>query len=142
MALELEFLGEGNSGFFGPSPPSVSLAVKSLQQMGKAYPRTFCNSYREFMRSLENRRRGPGRPSVDDDTLSSDRDSLVWLLSVLWGEIGWEVPRSTSPDELRQAFGPVRGHSSEHLLALFIRRTPIAATARVHEDLSECCPAQ
>jgi len=81
------------------------------------------------MRSLENRR-GPGRPSVDNDTLSSDRDALVWLLSVFWGEIGWEVPRSTSSEELRRAFGPVKGHSSEHLLVLFMRPTPIAATAK------------
>jgi hypothetical protein len=81
------------------------------------------------MRSLENRQ-GPGRPSVDKDTLSSDRDAFVWLLSVFWGEIGWEIPRSTSSEELRRAFGPVKGHSSEHLLALFMRPTPIAATPK------------
>ena len=84
---------------------------------------------RPLMRSLENQQ-GPGRPSVDNDTLSSDRDAFVWLLSVFWGEVGWEVPRSTSSEELRRAFGPVKGHSSEHLLALFTRPTPITATPK------------
>src|SRR5438105_3927017 len=93
-------------GFVWTFAPLDFPAVKFAAN-GKTLLEDICNLCQESMRSLENRR-GAGRPTVDKDTLSSDRDALVWLLSVFWGEIGWEVPRSTSSEELRQAFGPVR----------------------------------
>jgi hypothetical protein len=94
------------------------------------------------MRSLENQRKGPGRPSVDDDTLSADRDRLVWLLSVFWGEIGWQLPRATTAEELRQAFAPIKGHPHDNLIALFVGETSVAATGKeIRDNRKEVGPA-
>jgi hypothetical protein len=80
-----------------------------------------------FTRSLEGGQSGPGRPTVDDQTLGADRDALVWLLSVTWPDIGWQLPQATTLEELRQALEPWRGHPSEHTVVHFLRPTSIAA---------------
>ena len=81
-----------------------------------------------FTRSLEGGPPGPGRPTVDDQTLGADRDALVWLLSVTWPDIGWQLPRATTLEELRQALEPWRGHPSEHTIVHFLRPAPVAVT--------------
>src|SRR6266852_1756066 len=74
-------------------------------------------------------RRGPGRPTIDDDTLCQGRNALVWLLSTKWGDCGWQIQNATTVDEVRQAFEPLRGHPPEHLIAHFRRATSRTATA-------------
>lgn len=71
----------------------------------------------------------PGRPTTDDESLSSHRDSLAWLLSEKWADIGWKLPQAETLDELREALEPLRGHPSEHLVKLFLHPTPINVTA-------------
>src|SRR5438128_4707194 len=71
-----------------------------------------------------------GRPTVDDGRLGGDRDALVWLLSVAWGDIGWQLERASTPQQLREALEPLRGHASGHLLARFLRPTSISATGK------------
>src|SRR5208337_245420 len=73
-----------------------------------------------FRRSLENQDRRPGRPTVDDGTLSADRDALVLLLSVEWANVGWQLPKATTPEELRDVLAPLRGNSYERYIALFL----------------------
>jgi hypothetical protein len=82
-----------------------------------------------FGRSLESEHRGPGRPTPGDDTLGADRDALVWLLSVGWANVGWELPRAATTEELRQALAPLRGNPYEHYIAQFLRPTSVVATA-------------
>jgi hypothetical protein len=82
-----------------------------------------------FARSLEGGQRGPGRPTIDDETLNGDRDAIVWLLSAAWGDIGWELPQATTLDELRHALEPLRGHPNDQYVAVFLRPTFVTSTA-------------
>src|SRR5216117_2973706 len=76
-----------------------------------------------------------GRPTVDDGRLGGDRDALVWLLSVGWGDIGWQLERASTPQELREALEPLREHACGHLVARFLRPTSISVTAKeIRED--------
>ncbi len=71
-----------------------------------------------------------GRPTITDDRLAGDRDRLAWLLSVAWGEIGWQLANATTPEELRLALEPLREHPSEYLIARFKKETSASATAK------------
>jgi hypothetical protein len=82
-----------------------------------------------FARSLETGRKGPGRPTIDDLTLRTDRDAIVWLLAVAWGDIGWQLPRATTLEELRTALEPLRGHANEQYVTVFLRPTFVVSTA-------------
>jgi hypothetical protein len=79
--------------------------------------------------SLEGGPRGPGRPTIDDEILIEARDGLVWLLSVAWGDIGWQLPRATTLEELRAALEPLRGHPNEQYVTVFLRPTFVLSTA-------------
>jgi hypothetical protein len=79
-------------------------------------------------RSLSRGPGRPGRPTLDKETLGAIRDDLAWLLSGCWQDIGWQLPKAKTPEELRWALEPVRGHSSGQLLARFLRPTPVSAT--------------
>src|ERR1700756_5021056 len=72
-------------------------------------------------------RRRTGRPTPDDDTLRDIRNDLVHLFSVSWAEIGWQLRHAGSREELRRAFEPLRGKNNDHLVALFLKATPLAA---------------
>lgn len=74
-------------------------------------------------------RREPGRPTLSDGELMGRRDRLVWLLSVSWGDIGWELPKANTPNKLYKALAPLRGHPGEDIVAIFIRPSKASATA-------------
>src|SRR5262249_38936725 len=73
--------------------------------------------------------RGPGRPTLRDDELIEIRNGVLWLLSVKWPYIGWELPKATTEEELRLALEPLRGHPHEYLVPSFLHPTPIASSA-------------
>jgi hypothetical protein len=102
---------------------------ETLRKMGKRY-RAVVRGHTvvAFTRSLDGGPPGPGRPTVDDQTLGADRDALVWLLSVTWPDIGWELPQATTLEELRKALEPWRGHPSEQTVVHFLRPTAVTAT--------------
>jgi hypothetical protein len=70
---------------------------------------------------------GPGRPSINDEILGGHRDELVWFLSVTWADVGWQIEHASTTEELRQAFEPIKNHSSSNLVVYFLR--PVSATA-------------
>ena len=72
--------------------------------------------------------RPPGRPTPDDDTLGDVRNDLVHLFSVSWAEIGWQLRHADSREDLRRAFEPLRGKNNDHLVAPFLKATPLATT--------------
>ncbi len=82
-------------------------------------------------------RRGPGRPTIGKGMFEGHRDALVWLLSVAWGDIGWQLTNATTPEELRQALEPLREHSSNNLIAPFLRSTSKPATAQEVRSLKK-----
>lgn len=81
------------------------------------------------MRSLEGGQRGPGRPTIDDFSLRTDRDAIVWLLSTAWGDVGWQLPRATTLEELRRALEPLRGRANDQHVTVFLRPTFVVSTA-------------
>lgn len=82
-------------------------------------------------------RRRPGRPTVSKGIFAGHRDSLVWLLSVGWGDIGWQLINAATLEELRQAFEPLREHSPSNIIASFLRLTSISATAKEVRSLKK-----
>jgi hypothetical protein len=81
------------------------------------------------LNSLEGGSRGPGRPTINDEMLIEARDGIVWLLSVSWGDIGWQLPRATTLNELAAALEPLRGHANEQYVTVFLRSTFVDSTA-------------
>ena len=80
---------------------------------------------------LEPARAGkPGRPTPSNDVLVGRRDELVWLLSVAWGDIGWHLPRAANCNQLHKSLAPLRGHSRQDLIAIFVRPTSVSTTAQ------------
>jgi hypothetical protein len=71
---------------------------------------------------------GPGRPTLSDDDLIDLRNGLYWLLSVKWPDIGWELPRVETPEQLRNALAPIKGHPYEHLVTRFLHATPVPSS--------------
>jgi hypothetical protein len=70
----------------------------------------------------------PGRPTLDDNTLAFVRNDLVHLLSVWWADIGWQLRHANSREEFCQAFEPLRGKNNDHLVASFLKVTPLTTT--------------
>lgn len=62
-----------------------------------------------------------GRPTIGDNVLMGRRDRLVWFLSVTWSDIGWQLSRASSPNDLHEAFVAVREHSGKDVVAIFAR---------------------
>src|SRR5882724_5908102 len=74
--------------------------------------------------------RKAGRPTPSDSDLMGRRDRLVWLLSVLWGDIGWELPKATNREQLYEALAPLRGHPGDDVIAIFVLPTSPSTTAQ------------
>jgi hypothetical protein len=55
--------------------------------------------------------------------------ALLWLLSVKWADIGWQLPTATTPEELKRALEPLRGRPYENLVHRFLHPTPVASSA-------------
>jgi len=72
---------------------------------------------------------GPGRPTIGDDELIEIRNGLLWLLSVKWADIGLLLSNATTPEKLRRALEPLRGHAYEYLVTPFLHPTPVTASA-------------
>ena len=86
----------------------------------------------KFFDWLMNRKKkhtSAGRPTIDDFWLGTHRDSLVDMLSCWWGEVGWQLPRATTREELRAALEPLREHPNRHRISRLVFSTPDFATA-------------
>lgn len=55
-----------------------------------------------------------GRPTIDDPSLKLHRDHIVGMLSSWWGEVGWQLPRATTREELRSALEPLKDHPDRY----------------------------
>jgi hypothetical protein len=72
---------------------------------------------------------GPGRPTISGDELIEIRNGLLWLLSMNWPDIGEQLPRATTQEELRLALEPLRRHANEYLVSSFLHPTPVSSSA-------------
>jgi hypothetical protein len=73
---------------------------------------------------------GPGRPTIDNEWLSSKRDALLGMLSSRWAQIGWQLRTADSREELRGAFQLIKDHPDKGLLMRLLRPTESASSAK------------
>ena len=74
-------------------------------------------------------KKGPGRPTIKDYWLSSNRDRLVDMLSSHWPVIGWQLTTADTREKIRQAFHPVKDHADNQLFSRLLRSTTLNAGA-------------
>lgn len=98
----------------------VAVREKILQLVGK---------FLDWLMNRKTKSTSAGRPTVDDDWLSTHRDSLVDMLSCWWGEVGWQLTRATTRKELWAALEPVREHPNRHRISRLLLVSSESATA-------------
>lgn len=111
-----------------PDSSFWSLLLKLLVRQREKFLLTMS----KFFDWLMNRKRtstSAGRPTVDDFWLSTHRDSLVDMLSCWWGEVGWQLPRATTREELWAALEPVKEHPNRHRISRLLLVSSESATA-------------
>ena len=111
---------------------AVSSAWSRLVGFLAAVHEKFLQLMRKFFEWLMNRKAkntSAGRPTVDDDWLSTHRDSLVDMLSCWWGEVGWQLQRATTREELWAALEPLREHPNRHRISRLLLVSSESATA-------------
>jgi len=99
---------------------AISSAWSRLVNFLAAVREKFLQVIGKFLDWLLNRKAkdtSAGRPTVDDSSLVIQRDSIVDMLSCWWGEVGWQLPRATTRDELRAALEPLQVHSNRHRIS-------------------------
>lgn len=70
-----------------------------------------------------------GRPSVGNPSLRDHRDRILDMLACWWGEVGWQLPRASSRQDLRSALHPLREHANRFDINHFLFLTNDSATA-------------
>ena len=103
----------------------AAVREKFLQLMGK---------FLDWLMNRKTKSTSAGRPTVDDQTLSAHRDAIFGMLSSWWGEVGWQLPRATTREKLREALEPVREHPDRHHISRLLLASPVSAKA---EDIRE-----
>jgi hypothetical protein len=98
---------------------------KCLQKVGK---------FLDLLMNRKTKNTSAGRPTVDDQSLSSHRDSIVDMFSCWWGEVGWQLPRATTREKLWAALEPVREHPSRyHISRLLLDGSETATAEQIRE---------
>jgi hypothetical protein len=93
-----------------------------------ANPRPLTIVKRESYHLPTGTRHWVGCPTPDKETLVGIRNDLVHFLSVSWAEIGWHLRHANSREDLRRAFGSLRGKNSNPLIERFLTTTAAAPT--------------
>jgi hypothetical protein len=70
-----------------------------------------------------------GRRTIDNGSLKLHRDRIVGMLSCWWGEVGWQLPRATTRDELLSALQPLKDHPDRHEINRLLLPSSKSATA-------------
>ena len=76
-----------------------------------------------------NKKTSAGRRTVDDPSLKRHRDYIVGMLSCWWGEVGWQLPRVTTRNELLAALEPLKDHPDKYEINRFLLASTESATA-------------
>ncbi|MFY9559610.1 MAG: hypothetical protein WAQ52_05185 [Terriglobales bacterium] len=107
----------------------AALREKFLQNMGK---------FLDWLWNRKNKSTSAGRPTVDDNWLSTHRDSLVDMLSCWWGEVGSQLTRATTREDLRAALEPLREHPNRHRISrLMLVSSDPATSEQIREGRQE-----
>jgi hypothetical protein len=76
-----------------------------------------------------------GRLTIDDRSLKLHRDCIGGMLSSWWGEVGWQLPRATTRNELLVALEPLKDHSDKYdINRLLLASTETATAEEIREQ--------
>ena len=78
-----------------------------------------------------------GRPTIDDDLLIAQRTAIHDMFSSWWGEVGWQLPRATTREELRAALEPLRDHPDRNRINRLLIPTAVSAEAEQIREARE-----
>ena len=99
----------------------AAVCEKFLQLVGK---------FLDWRLSRKAENTGVGRPTIEDQYLSGNRDALVDMLACWWAEVGWQLTRTaTTREKLREALEPLKEHFHRHLLSRLLLPGSDRATA-------------
>jgi hypothetical protein len=98
----------------------AAVREKILQLVGK---------FLDWLMNRKTKNTSAGRPTVDDFGLSTHRNSVVDMLSCWWGEVGWQLLRATTREELWAALEPVKEHPNRHRISRLLLVSSESATA-------------
>jgi hypothetical protein len=117
---------------------AISSAWSRLVNFLAAAREKFLQLIGKFLDWLLNRKAkntSAGRPTVDDSWLSNHRGFLVDMLSCWWGEVGGQLPRATTREELRAALEPLREHPNRHHISrLLVVSSDFATAEQIREE--------
>jgi hypothetical protein len=100
----------------------ISLAgvdEKFLQLVGR---------FLDWLMNRKTKSASAGRPTIENPWLIANRDRLVDMLSCWWGEVGWQLTRATTREELRAAFEPLNEHPNRHHISRLLLPSSDSAT--------------
>jgi len=71
-----------------------------------------------------------GRRTIKDGWLSANRDAILNMLCPWWPDVGWQLAKARTREELRQALQPIKDHSNRQYIDRLLRATNVTADAR------------
>jgi hypothetical protein len=83
----------------------------------------------EWLMKRKTKNISAGRPTIDDESLGAHRNIVGDMLSCWWGEVGWQLPRATTREKLREALEPLENHPDRHRINRLLLESSVSAKA-------------
>jgi hypothetical protein len=106
----------------------ATLWEKFLQLWGK---------FLDWLLKRKSKSTSAGRPTIDDSLLLAQRTVIRDMLSCWWGEVGWQLPRATTREELRAALEPLSDHADRNRINRLLISTTVSAEAEQIREARE-----
>jgi len=100
----------------------------------------FLHLWGKFLDWLTRRKKknpSAGRPTIEDHLLIAQRIIIHDMLSCWWGEVGWQIPRATTRDELRASLAPLNAHADRNRINRLLAPTVVSAGAEEIREARE-----
>ena len=112
----------------------------SLQKSPAVLRVKFLQLLRKFLDWLMRpKRKNPsaGRPTIEDHLLIAQRIIIRDMLSCWWGEVGWQLSRATTREELRASLAPLNSHADRDRINRLLIPTTVSAEAEEIREARE-----
>jgi hypothetical protein len=91
---------------------------KFLQLLGKFF---------DWLMKRKAKNPNAGRPTLDDPSLIAQRTVINDMFSCWWGEVGWQIVRATTREELRAALEPLKDHPDKNRINRLLLASTVSA---------------
>ncbi len=78
-----------------------------------------------------------GRRTLSNTRLKGDRDTVMWILSQNWSDVGWQLTHAGNVKELSDSFRPLYSHPDRHLFNLFFEPNARLVKAEEIRDIKK-----